>query len=74
MRNRFTDAFIAIVLGAAAALTLSAHLSTDALDAPSSVEGQQPARQGGAAAPAQGGAPAVERRPPHGIESPAVRT
>src|SRR5205809_1874577 len=41
MRNRLTDAFIAIVLGAAATVALAA---------------QQPARQGGAAAP-QPGAP-----------------
>src|SRR6266513_4012269 len=39
MRNRLTDAFIAIVLGAAATVALAA---------------QQPARQGGAAAPAGG--------------------
>jgi hypothetical protein len=44
MRNRFADAFIAIVLGAALTLTITA---------------QQPARQGGAAAPAQAGAPAA---------------
>jgi hypothetical protein len=40
MRNRFTDAFVAIVLGSAATLTITA---------------QQPARQGRAAAPAQAG-------------------
>ena len=57
MRNRFTYAFIAIVLGAAATLTRAAHPSTEARDALSDVEGQQPARQGGAAAQARGGAP-----------------
>jgi hypothetical protein len=46
MRNRLTDAFIAIVLGGAVTLTVTA---------------QQPSRQSGAAAPAQGrgGAPAA---------------
>src|SRR5882672_10827796 len=42
MRNRLPDAFIAIVLGGAVTLTLSA---------------QQPSPQGGAAAAAQAGAP-----------------
>src|SRR5437667_12310113 len=61
MRNRFTYAFIAIVLGAAATLTVTAHPSTDARDALSNVEGQQPARRGGAAASGRGrgAAPAV---------------
>jgi hypothetical protein len=44
MRNRFTDALIAIVLGSAVTLTVTA---------------QQPARPGGAAAPSRGGAPAA---------------
>ena len=46
MRNRFTGAFITIVLGGAVTLPITA---------------QQPARQGSAAAPAQGrgGAPAA---------------
>jgi hypothetical protein len=54
MRNRFTAAFVGIMLGAVVTLTVTA---------------QQPARQGGAAAPAQAGAPTartvrggVERR------------
>jgi len=45
MRNRFTYAFIAIVLGAAATLTRAAHPSTDARDALSNVEGHQAAGQ-----------------------------
>jgi len=45
MRNRFTDAFIAIVLGSVVTLPVMAQRA------------QQPARRGGAAAPAQAGAP-----------------
>jgi hypothetical protein len=48
MRNRFTDAFVAIVLGSAATLTITA---------------QQPPRQGGAGAPAQGRGSAQTARP-----------
>ena len=44
MPKRFMDVFIAIVLGAAVTLTTTA---------------QPPARQGGAATPAQAGAPAA---------------
>jgi len=55
MHNRLRDAFIAIVLGSAATLTIAAHPSTDARDALSNVEGQQPAGRGGAGA--GGGAP-----------------
>ena len=70
MRKRFTDAFIAVVMGAAVTLTTTA---------------QQPARQGGAAARPSPGPPprgpgavgwtVVEgRQPQDQIESPAVRT
>jgi len=45
MRNRFADAFIAIVLGSVVTLPVIAQRA------------QQPARRGGAAAPAQAGAP-----------------
>src|SRR5439155_19492704 len=60
MRNRLTDAFIASVLGATATVALAA---------------QQPARQGGAAAPAQPGVPTA-RTGRGGVEGgvPTART
>jgi hypothetical protein len=62
MRNRLTDAFIAIVLGGAVTFTITAHPSTGARDALSNVEGQ-PSRQGGTATRARGRGGASAARP-----------